>query len=180
MRSALILSGALTAACLGASGCATYSIAPPNVPAQLQPAADQVVFLEAFADGAQLYECIRKPGQASSWQWSFRAPDAELVDRTGHVIGKHTAGPTWKSIDGSSVLGEVKARDAGPDSSAIPWLLLNAKSTAGIGVFTGTKSIQRVQTTGGNAPSEPCDASHANRLVGVPYTATYLFYRASL
>ncbi len=180
MRSPLIFSAALTAAILGVPGCATYSIAPPNVPSQLQPAAGQVVFLEAFADGAQLYECIAKVGQASSWQWSFRAPNAELVDRTGHVIGKHTAGPTWKSTDGSSVLGEVKARDPGPNSSAIPWLLLDAKSTAGIGVFSATKSIQRVQTTGGNPPLEPCDASHANRLVGVPYTATYLFYRASL
>jgi hypothetical protein len=180
MRSPRIVACVLSAVVLGAGGCATYPLAPPDMPANLHPPAGQVAFLEAFADGSQVYECIPKAGQPSEYAWSFRAPDAELVDRTGHVLGKHSAGPTWKSIDGSSVLGEITARDPGPDAGAIPWLLLNAKSTAGIGVFSGTKSIQRVQTTGGNPPSEPCNVANAKRLVGVPYTATYLFYRTAL
>jgi len=51
-------------------------------------------------------------------------------------IGKHYAGPTWESNDGSKVVGEVKARDDGPAPTAIPWLLLSAKSTSGNGAFS--------------------------------------------
>jgi hypothetical protein len=77
------------------------------------------------------------------------------------------------------VVGEVKARDPGPDSTAIPWLLLNAKATAGAGVFGATKSIQRIKTTGGLAPNQPCSAANSTQSARVPYTASYYFYRAA-
>jgi len=48
----------------------------------------------------------------------------------GNKIAKHYAGTTWESNDGSKVVGEVKAKDNGPDPNAIPWLLLSAKSTS--------------------------------------------------
>jgi len=73
----------------------------------------------------------------------------------------------------------VKARDPGPTPSAIPWLLLAGKSTGGAGVFTSTKSIQRVQTTGGIAPSSPCISANAKQVARIPYTATYYFYRGA-
>jgi hypothetical protein len=98
-------------------------------------------------------------------------------DAAGKRLGKHYAGPTWESLDGSTVVGEVKARDPGPDPQAIPWLLLTAKSTTGTGVFAQTKSIQRVQTAGGAAPSQPCSVANATQLARVPYTAKYYFYR---
>lgn len=79
----------------------------------------------------------------------------------------------WESIDGSTVVGEVKARDPDPDGSAIPWLLLTAKSTAGAGDFGATKSIQRVHTRGSVAPSQPCSANNAKQVVRVPYTTYY-------
>ncbi len=169
---------ALSAAVLVATGCANAPVvAPPEVPAPLRPSVGQSVFLEAFASGAQIYECASKPGQPSAFEWTFRAPEAALVDRSGHAIGKHYAGPTWESVDGSSVVGEVKSRDPGPDQSAIPWLLLTAKSTTGAGTFSQTKSIQRVQTTGGIAPAQPCTSANAGAIARVPYTATYYFYR---
>jgi hypothetical protein len=178
MRSPVALSCVLLAANLTASGCANRPItAPSEVPATLRPPAGQVVFLEAFATGVQIYECTSKPDEPSTYGWVFRAPDAALVDRSGRSLGKHYAGPTWKSNDGSSVTGEVKARDPGPNPSAIPWLLLSSKATAGAGVFSATKSIQRVQTVGGVAPSEPCSAMNSKQVVRVPYTATYYFYR---
>ncbi len=163
-------------AILAATGCASVP-APPEVPANLRPPSGQVVFLEARASGVQIYECAAKPDQPSAYEWAFRAPEAALVDRAGRPLGKHYAGPTWESTDGSSVSGEVKARDAGPNPSAIPWLLLGAKATAGSGVFSATKSIQRVQTVGGIAPSEPCGAANLRQVARVPYTATYFFYR---
>ena len=143
----------------------------------LRPPVDQVVFLEALATGVQIYECASKPDQPSMFEWTFKAPEAALVDRSGLSIGKHYAGPTWESNDGRKVVGELKWRDPGPIPSAIPWLLLTAKSTTGTGIFSQTRSIQRVQTVGGVAPTQPCVAANAKQVARVPYTATYYFYR---
>ena len=173
-----VLAFAYSAAVVSAGGCATGPIAaPPDVPPNLRPPTDQIAFIEARATGVQIYECSSKPDQPSTFEWIFRAPEAALVDRMGRPIGKHYAGPTWESVDGSTVVGEAKSRDPGPDSLAIPWLLLTAKSTSGTGVFSQTKSIQRVQTVGGSAPSRPCMSDNAKQIVRVPYTATYYFYR---
>jgi hypothetical protein len=158
---------------------AVASAAPPEVPANLRPPAAEVVFLEALASGVQIYECAAKADQPTAYEWAFRAPEAALVDRAGRSIGKHYAGPTWESTDGSSVVGDLKASDPGPTPSAIPWLLLGAKTTADAGVFSATRSIQRLQTVGGVAPTEPCSAANAKQSARVPYTATYYFYRAA-
>jgi hypothetical protein len=159
-------------------GCASGPfVAAPDVPPALRPPADQTVFVEAKASGVQIYECASNANQPSMFEWSFRAPEAALVDRAGTSLGKHYAGPTWESIDGSTVVGEVKSRDPGPDKLAIPWLLLTAKSTGGSGLFSQTRSIQRVQTTGGIAPAEACTSEKAKQTARVPYTATYYFYR---
>ncbi|MDR3543983.1 MAG: DUF3455 domain-containing protein [Desulfosporosinus sp.] len=163
---------------LTANGSASWSVAAPqNVPLPLRVPSDQSIFLEALATGVQIYECAPKPDQPSTFEWVFRAPEAVLSDRSGNTIGWHYAGPTWESSDGSAVVGEVKAHDPGPNQTAIPWLLLANKSTTGNGVFSQTKSIQRVQTVGGVAPSEPCSSANVKEVARVPYTATYYFYR---
>jgi len=163
-----------------ATGCASSpATVPPEVPQALRPPAEQSVFVEALASGVQIYQCASKPGNPSAFEWTFRAPEAALVDRAGRPIGKHYAGPSWESIDGSIVVGDVKARDPGPDKSAIPWLLLTVKSTTGSGLFAQTKSIQRVKTTGGISPAQECSVQNAGEVARVPYTATYYFYRAS-
>ena len=180
MRSPHVNALTLWSAVLVATGCASRpAVVPPDVPAQLRAPADQSVFLEALATGVQIYECAAKPEQPSTFEWIFRAPEAALADRLGHSIGKHYAGPTWESVDGSTVVGEVKSRDPGPNQSAIPWLLLTSKSTTGAGIFSQAKSIQRVQTVGGVAPSEPCGPTNAKQIARVPYTATYYFYGSS-
>jgi hypothetical protein len=162
-----------------ACGCASAPVvAPPEVPQALRPPPGQTAFVEALASGVQIYECAPKADQPSAFDWNFRAPEALLVDRAGRSIGKHYAGPTWESTDGSTVVGEVKSRDPGPDKSAIPWLLLTAKSTGGSGLFSQTRSIQRVQTSGGIAPAQACTSDNAKQVARVPYTATYYFYRA--
>jgi hypothetical protein len=180
MRSPHVNGLALWSAVLVATGCASRpAVVPPDVPAQLRAPADQSVFLEALATGVQIYECAAKPGQPSTFEWVFRAPEAALADRSGHSIGKHYTGPTWESVDGSTVVGEVKSRDPGPNKSAIPWLLLTGKSTTGAGILSRANSIQRVQTVGGVAPSEPCGPANAKQIARVPYTATYYFYGSS-
>jgi hypothetical protein len=149
----------------------------PQVPEALKPPAGQVLQLEALASGVQIYDCAANP-DGSGPAWTFRAPEATLVDRNGKSLGKHYAGPTWEGLDGSRVVGEVKARDSGPTpATAIPWLLLAAKSHSGGGVFGATQSIQRVSTGGGVAPAEACTAERLGQPARVPYTATYYFYR---
>jgi len=168
----------ICAAVLGAAGCSTVTgPKPPEVPGVLKAPPDQEVFLEALASGSQVYECL--PKQGGSYEWTFRAPEAALTSRLlGSDLGKHYAGPTWEAPDGSRVLGEVKERAPASEPNAIPWLLLSAKATFGKGVFTQTRSIQRVATKGGNPPTEPCSAANANQFARVPYTATYYFYRS--
>lgn len=168
----------LCASALLASGCASQpAVAPPDLPASLRAPAGQSDYLEARATGVQIYECAARPDPTAGFEWVFRAPEAVLFDRSGRAIGKHYGGPTWESSDGSTVVGEVKARNPGPDPSAIPWLLLGSKTTTGTGEFSQTTSIQRVQTVGGVAPSAPCGADNAKQVARVPYTATYFFYR---
>lgn len=156
----------------------SLAVGPPEAPEALRPPADQVLALEARATGVQIYQCSAGQDQAARLEWVFQAPEAELFDKEGRKVGKHYAGPTWESTDGSAVVGDVKARDAGPDPSAIPWLLLSAKSNSGSGVFSQTRSIQRLQTVGGKAPSAPCTRDIAGQVVRVPYKAAYYFYVA--
>ena len=161
---------------IASAGSAAFAIEAPVAPAALQPPADQVLTLTASGSGVQIYECKPTPADASRYEWTFKAPEAELTDAKGLKLGKHYAGPTWESTDGSSVIGEVKAKDAGPDVNAIPWLLLTAKSTSGSGVFSHVASIQRLQTSGGKAPTTPCGKDTAQSATRVPYKAMYYFY----
>jgi len=165
----------LSALAILAACAAAQPVAPPDVPAALRPPAGQSLYLEALATGVQIYECSQKPD--SGYEWAFKAPEASLADRSGHALGKHYAGPTWESTDGSTVVGETKAKDPGPKPSAIPWLLLTAKANTGTGALSAAKSIQRVATTGGLAPAEPCTGTNLKQVARVPYTATYIFYR---
>jgi hypothetical protein len=152
----------------------------PTVPAALRVPASQTVSLEAMGKGVQIYACEPDKTDPTRFAWVFQQPEATLFDSGGKQVGKHYAGPTWESNDGSKVIGAVTARDDGPDATAIPWLLLTAKSTSGQGVFSATKSIQRLNTVGGKAPAEGCDRTSVGAVARVPYQATYYFYDAGL
>src|SRR5215469_1976959 len=84
--------------------------------------------------------------------WTFTAPEADLTDSSGNKIIHHFAGPTWKHIDGSEVVGKKVAQENAPKPGAIPWLLLEATSHTGQGALTSVTSIQRIHTDGGVAP----------------------------
>ena len=150
----------------------------PLVPENLRTPVTEVLSLETKAAGVQIYECNASKDEPTRFEWIFKAPEADLFDSAGNKIGKHYAGPTWESNDGSKVVGEVKAKDNGPDPSAVPWLLMSAKLTSGTGVFSQVKSIQRVYTVGGIAPTEPCSPAQAGKVTRVGYKATYNFYVA--
>lgn len=172
---ALPVAVSLCLACIAAALAATL----PDTPDNLKAPAEQTLAFELRATGVQIYTCAARKDDAAKFEWTLVAPEAELFDAAGKKFGKHYAGPTWEAADGSKVVGELKARDDGPDANAIPWLLLGAKSTAGNGALSKTTSIQRLRTVGGKAPSTGCaQAADAGKEVRVPYQATYYFYTA--
>jgi hypothetical protein len=155
--------------------------ARPEVPESLKAPAGEELILMAHATGTQIYVC--QLGADQRYVWVFKAPEAELTDTTGKKIVHHSAGPTWKHIDGSEVKGRVVAKQDAPKveppkPEAIPWLLLSATSHSGDGIFSRVTSIQRIHTEGGTAPeAKYCDASAAGKELGTVYTADYYFYR---
>jgi hypothetical protein len=108
----------------------------------------------------------------------LKAPEAELRDSQGTVIGHHSAGPTWKYKDGSEITGKAVARENAPGSGAIQWLLLNVTEHSGKkGVFSRVTGVQRINTQGGMPPPDAdCNTSKLNAEVKSPYTADYYFY----
>ena len=146
----------------------------PDLPSPLcdslqVPQGNKVAF-HAYALGVQIYRW-------NGTSWAFVEPVATLfADANYHgKVGIHYAGPTWESNSGGKV---VAARLAGcsPDPTAIPWLLLRAVSTDDPGIFGSVTYVQRLNTTGGLAPTAP--GSTIGARVEVPYTAEYVFYRA--
>jgi hypothetical protein len=91
------------------------------------------------------------------------------------AVGSHYAGPTWESASGSKVVGTVLERCT-PDPAAIPWLLLEAVSSEGPGIFDQVTFIQRVNTVGGLAPTAP--GGVPGEMASVPYTTENCFYQA--
>lgn len=126
------------------------------------------------AEGVQIYKCTASGGTAS---WVFQAPQADLFGKHHHFAGTHYAGPTWELNDGSSVVGS-KVAAATVDTTAIPWLLLQAVSHDGDGRMAKVTYVQRLETVGGLAPADGCDVAHADAIANVDYTATYAFYEA--
>lgn len=151
------------------------SAAGQQVSQQLQPPANEELFLQVHAKGDRIYTCKVDGAQSA---WTLKAPDAQLFDKNEKVVGKHFAGPSWESTDGSRVIGKAVANAPSPDADAIPWLLVSVVSHEGTaaGVLSRATSIQRLNTKGGKAPASGCDASHAGQEVRVPYSAEYLFY----
>ena len=179
MNTSVMMAFAAASALALVAGCTpTHLGTLPRVPENLRAPATQKLALEADASGVQIYECKVSPDDPTKFDWSLRGPQADLFDISGKRIGRHYAGPTWESFDGSKVVGEVKARSDAPDLKAIPWLLMTAKSASGDGVLGRTATIQRAQTHGGRAPLEGCNAKFAGNEVRVPYTARYYFYEA--
>jgi len=149
---------------------------PKDIPANLVPPSGSVLLFELGARGVQIYACEADTDDATAFVWTFKAPEAELLNSRGEVVGSHWAGPTWQVLDGSTVVGAVLERADAPKSDAIPWLLLEAKERADNGVFSMITHIQRLDTVGGVAPAEGCDEDHAGEEIRVPYEATYAFF----
>ena len=121
--------------------------------------------------GPLTYECKSTDGK---FAWAGPVPNAKLTDKAGKDVGKYVAGPTWELADGSKVTGKQVAT-APAAAGSIPLQLVDA--SGGTKQFDGVTNIQRVNTAGGVAPSEACDASKVGTKKEVGYSADYVFFK---
>jgi hypothetical protein len=170
------------------------------MPQNLQVPSGNVAYLKGYATGTQNYVCA--PG-TNGPAWKFLGPQATLfltfpwINGEGqqqiatHFLSLNPAdgktGPTWQhSLDTSAVWGKVIANSTDPNfvkPGAIPWLLLQVagmqRGPMGGSALVRTTYIQRLNTSGGTAPSTGCSESDYGTFLLVPYTTDYFFYKAA-
>ncbi|HEV8427574.1 MAG TPA: DUF3455 domain-containing protein [Pyrinomonadaceae bacterium] len=128
----------------------------------------------AYAKGVQIYRW-----NLITQKWDLFGPQAGLFAEENFFgeVGSHYVGPTWESKSGSKVEARrVDGTGCQPDPTAVAWLLLAKYRTEGNGIFSAVTFIQRVNTTGGLAPSTP--GTLDGEMKESAYTAEYYFYRA--
>jgi hypothetical protein len=164
------------------------------VPDNIEVPAGNTVFLEGHAVGTQNYVCLPS---GAGFAWTFSGPQATLFDDDDEQVITHFLSPnpnegdtpraTWQhSEDTSTVWAIAIASYFTPGFNArgdIPWLLLKVVGAqdgpTGGPALTRTTYIQRLNTSGGVAPSTGCTLStDVGKRALVPYTADYFFYKA--
>ncbi|MDO9104655.1 MAG: DUF3455 domain-containing protein [Methylovulum sp.] len=130
--------------------------------------------LTAHAKGEQIYQCALSGGVYS---WQIQAPDAQLFDAQGQIIGKHYEGPVWEYKEGSRVQGKITGKFDMSPGSAITWLLVEIIGHKGDGPFSKTSYINRINTQRGLPPVTGCDGNHLGQEKRIAYSADYIFYQ---
>lgn len=168
-----------TAPSLSTKTCSPAWLTPPAVDSSIAvPASGGGVLLHGAATGVQSYACRNAPDGGAAW--ALTGPRAELRDCQGALVARHFASdagaplPEWQSADGSFVIArKVAEQKPGGTEASVPWVLLAAVERRGAGPLGEVRYVQRVDTDGGTAPKEPCEAGSTR---DVPYTADYYFY----
>jgi hypothetical protein len=182
------------------------NVTPPPVPADIQVEAGNTAFLEGHGVGTQNYICLPCPNPitpaamcpASGFAFALFTPQATLFNDHDKQVTTHFFSPnpfengtiraTWQhSRDTSTVWGGRAISSSDPDfvaPDAIPWLLLPVagaqEGPTGGHRLAATTFIQRLNTSGGVAPSTGCASStDVGARAFVPYTADYFFYKAA-
>jgi len=166
---ATVTTGTLLSPLLGQAEASVPARSGVDVPAALKVPAGNKLTGVFSAEGVQTYTC-------TNGAWTLLEPAATLWakhDRSRRTVALHSRGPVWVStVDGSAVNAAAVANS--PRTGTIPELLLKATATRGAGVFADVSYIQRLNTTGGVAPATACAGTEQR---GVPYAATYTFYK---
>jgi hypothetical protein len=177
----------------GTGGGGSGGTGPANLPPTLNVPAGATLKTHFHAMGDQVYTCTASSaagaggaagsgaggagGSGTTYMFVLKQPDAKLYDASNTQVGTHGAGPNWTStVDGSVVNGAKVFQESSTTAGAIPWLLLRATSNTGTGVFSDVTYVQRVNTSGGVAPTTGCDSSTAGTDTPVSYMADYYFY----
>jgi hypothetical protein len=150
------------------------ALAPGQAPAAVQPPEGASLVTRTYAVGVQIYTC--KAVDGGGYAWTFVAPEATLYNDACGVAGSHGAGPIWTwAKDGSSVTAK-KLAEAPGGAGSIPVLLLESTANGGDGLFSDVAYVQRLETSGGLAPTSGCDASAVGEEARIDYTSVYYFW----
>jgi hypothetical protein len=159
----------------GAWGLAWTAVDNAALPAALRVPPGHELRLWSVGKGEVRYACRRQAGAGGGYAWVAGLSAGRLYDVYLREIGWSYGGPTWKSVDGSSVTGQpLAAAPAG--EGHLPLQLLRALHASGQGTMQGVSYIQRLHTRGGAAPNRPCDARREGREMAVAYEAEFGFY----
>jgi hypothetical protein len=170
-------------------------VTPPPVPDNIQVPEGNKAFLVGHGVGTQNYICLPS---GATFAWTLFTPQATLFKDNEKQVTTHFFSPnpdedgtvraTWQhSRDTSTVWAKVAEDGTSSDPDfvapdAIPWLKLEVVGThdgpTGGHKLRKTTFIQRLNTTGGVAPSTGCTlAEDVGKREFVPYTADYFFYK---
>ena len=132
--------------------------------------------------GKQVYYC-----NTATNLYVLREPVAGLFALRGLPVGIHGfvtsgsggnpgSGPFWTGFDGSRVNGSGAVSVPAPNSAKdIAWLrLVGASVPNAPGAFANISFIQRIDTSGGVAPTS-CDAS-SPQTISLDYLTNYVFW----
>lgn len=145
------------------------------LPAAVQVPPGHALRLWSLGRGEIHYACRRQAGAAGGYAWVPGLSAARLYDLNRREIGWSFGGPTWKSVDGSRVIGRTLAVAPAPEGH-LPLQLLRAAGASGQGTMSGVSYIQRLNTRGGGAPAQACNARREGRELRVAYEADFVFY----
>jgi hypothetical protein len=180
-------------------------LTPPPVPDKLQVPEGAEAFLVGHARGTQDYVCLPSGGDFAWTLFTpeatlFRGSGKQIIT---HYFGPNpceaNANPrvtaegmiraAWQHADTSTVWAFVEPGHSATSSTdpdfvaqgAIPWLLLTVVGAqdgpTGGETLSQTTFIQRLNTSGGVAPSTGCSSlADVGKQAFVPYTADYFFY----
>jgi len=181
-------------------------LTPPPVPDNIRVDPPNEVFLIGHAVGTQNYICLPSSTSPSGFAFSLFTPQATLFSDNEKQVITHFFSPNLNPSDPSEVLGTIRAtwqdsqdtsvvwaamvpggsatHDTDPafvEEGAVAWLKLGAVGTRdgpkGGDTLADTTFVQRVNTSGGLAPSTGCASStNVGTRAFVPYTADYVFY----
>jgi hypothetical protein len=151
----------------------TLSVELPEQCSQIQVPGGNSLAFRVYGLGVQEYSW---DGASSSWLPGGLIANLYSSSTYQGQVGTHHGGPTWISNSGGLVTGEEEY-ECSPDANSLPWQRLRADEIDGVGMFSDTTFIQRLNTSGGNAPVNP--GAYDDQPVSVPYTAEYVFYRAA-
>jgi hypothetical protein len=174
-------------------------VTPPDVPDRLVPKG-ATPFLVGHAVGTQNYICLPS---GAGFKFVLFTPEATLFRDNEKQIITHYFSPnlspippeiegtiraTWQDSHDTSTVWAAATQTATTATDpkfvkpgAVAWLLLQVVGSQsgpiGSNKLTPTTFIQRINTSGGLAPSTGCDSlADVGREAFQPYTADYFFY----
>ena len=193
---ATAIAAAVTA--LTSQAAKTDEVIAPPVPMSIQVPAGNEAYLIRHAIGTQNYVCSPSTTSPSGFAWTLFTPQATVFNGADKQVMTHyfspnpvengTVRPTWQhSFDSSVVWAKPFPPSWDPAyvaPGAVAWVLLESRGSqegpTGGDSLTVTTFIQRVNTSGGLAPSTGCSSwGQVGATKWIPYEADYVFFRAA-